>query len=91
MQRLALILALAFGGSAATASGQQATTGQRPQEPKPPFPYRSIEVQYANPAAPGVTLAATLTLPPGKGGSPEHSWSAAPGNLPAISRFWATG
>ena len=70
MQRLALILALAFGGSAATASGQQATTGQRPQEPKPPFPYRSIEVQYANPAAPGVTLAATLTLPPGKGSSP---------------------
>jgi pimeloyl-ACP methyl ester carboxylesterase len=38
----------------------------RPQEPKPPFPYRSIEVRYDNPAAPGVTLVGTLTLPAGE-------------------------
>jgi uncharacterized protein len=87
MQRLALILALAFGGSAATASGQQATTGQRPQEPKPPFPYRSIEVQYANPAAPGVTLAATLTLPPGKGSSPAALLIGGSGQSPRDQPF----
>ncbi len=34
----------------------------RPQEPKPPFPYRSEEVVYNN-TAEGVRLAGTLTLP----------------------------
>ncbi len=34
----------------------------RPQEPKPPFPYNEEEVSYANPSA-GVTLSGTLTLP----------------------------
>jgi pimeloyl-ACP methyl ester carboxylesterase len=38
----------------------------RPQTPKPPFPYRAEEVTYENKAG-GVTLAGTLTLPPGKG------------------------
>ncbi|WP_049973976.1 S9 family peptidase [Azospirillum sp. B4] len=42
----------------------------RPQLPHPPFPYRSVEVAYDNPAAPGVRLAGTLTLPPGKGPFP---------------------
>jgi hypothetical protein len=37
----------------------------RPQTPKPPFPYRSEEVAFDS--APGVRLAGTLTLPPGKG------------------------
>lgn len=40
----------------------------RPQEPKPPFPYRSEEV--AIPSVPGVTLACTLTLPSGDGPFP---------------------
>ena len=38
------------------------STVSRPQEPKPPFPYRVEEVVYRNDAA-GVTLAGTLTLP----------------------------
>ncbi len=39
------------------------TTG-RPQDPKPPFPYREEEAVYANG---DVTLAGTLTIPPGEG------------------------
>lgn len=42
----------------------------RPQTPRPPFPYRAVNVTYANPAAPAVRLAGTLTLPPGKGPFP---------------------
>jgi uncharacterized protein len=38
-------------------------TIHRPQEPQPPFPYRIEEVQYPNPEAKEVTLAATLTIP----------------------------
>ena len=36
----------------------------RPQEPKPPFPYRSEDVTYENRAT-GFTLAGTLTVPRG--------------------------
>jgi pimeloyl-ACP methyl ester carboxylesterase len=43
---------------------------RRPQEPKPPFPYDTEEVSYENPAAPGVKLAGTLTLPRGAGKFP---------------------
>lgn len=35
----------------------------RPQEPKPPFPYRSEEVEFINHKANGIKLAGTLTLP----------------------------
>jgi fermentation-respiration switch protein FrsA (DUF1100 family) len=41
---------------------------RRPQTPKPPFPYRAEEVAFDS--APGVRLAGTLTLPPGKGPFP---------------------
>lgn len=41
----------------------------RPQTPKPPFPYSTREVTIENPDAPGVTLAATLTLPDGSNSS----------------------
>lgn len=41
----------------------------RPQEPKPPFPYRAEEVTYRNDAA-EITLAGTLTLPAGEGPFP---------------------
>jgi len=34
----------------------------RPQEPKPPYPYRSEDVTFENKAA-GITLAGTLTMP----------------------------
>lgn len=40
----------------------------RPQTPKPPFPYRTEEVTVDS--APGVKLAGTLTLPQGKGPFP---------------------
>jgi pimeloyl-ACP methyl ester carboxylesterase len=40
----------------------------RPQEPARPLPYREEEVAYDS--APGVRLAATLTLPPGRGPFP---------------------
>lgn len=41
----------------------------RPQEPEPPFPYRSEDVRYPNPEA-GIDLAGTLTLPEGDGPFP---------------------
>lgn len=41
----------------------------RPQTPKPPFPYRAEEVSYLNPAS-GLKLAGTLTLPQGEGPFP---------------------
>jgi uncharacterized protein len=46
------------------------STPRRPQTPKPPFPYTEEAVTVRNPAAPGVSLAGTLTLPAGKGPFP---------------------
>jgi pimeloyl-ACP methyl ester carboxylesterase len=40
----------------------------RPQTPKPPFPYRALEVSVQS--TPGVTLAGTLTEPKGEGPFP---------------------
>lgn len=45
-------------------------SANRPQTPKAPFPYRSEDVAYDNPTAPGVRLAGTLTLPPRDGPHP---------------------
>jgi fermentation-respiration switch protein FrsA (DUF1100 family) len=42
---------------------------RRPQNPIPPYPYRSEDVEYPNPAA-GIKLAATLTIPRGTGPFP---------------------
>ncbi len=42
---------------------------KRPQNPVKPYPYREEEVAYRNEGA-GIQLAATLTLPPGKGPFP---------------------
>lgn len=42
---------------------------RRPQEPRPPYPYREEEVVYTNEKA-GVRLAGTLTIPPGAGPHP---------------------
>lgn len=39
----------------------------RPQVPTKPYPYQSIDVEFDNPLAPGVTLAGTLTIPEGNG------------------------
>jgi hypothetical protein len=43
---------------------------QRPQTPKPPFPYNTEDVSIPNPKAPGVTLACMLTTPKTKGPHP---------------------
>ncbi len=45
------------------------TEAARPQTPKPPFPYRALDVSYENKTA-GVRLAGTLTVPSGKGPFP---------------------
>jgi len=45
------------------------TTLNRPQEPKPPYPYDEEEVSYEN-KRDGVKLAGTLTLPRGKASFP---------------------
>jgi dienelactone hydrolase len=45
------------------------TEVRRPQTPRPPFPYKAVDVTYPNPAA-GVTLAGTLTEPMGPGPFP---------------------
>ena len=52
------------------AAGAQATPLRRPQAPRPPFPYRAVEVSIPNSRAPGVTLSGTLTLPEGRGPFP---------------------
>ncbi len=49
--------------------GEAPPPPERPQHPKPPFPYRVEEVRVVNAGA-GVTLAGTLTLPPGPGPFP---------------------
>jgi len=43
---------------------------RHPQNPVRPYPYRDEEVSYLNPSA-GITLAATLTIPPAEGHSPR--------------------
>jgi uncharacterized protein len=41
---------------------ERASPPKRPQEPKPPFPYKEEEVTYQNKEG-GITIAGTLTLP----------------------------
>lgn len=53
-----------------TRGGTAAGPRARPQLPRPPLPYRAEEVRFANGRAPDVTLAGTLTLPPGRGPFP---------------------
>ncbi len=43
---------------------------KRPQTPVRPYPYREVEVAYANPTNPAAHLAGTLTLPNGQGPFP---------------------
>lgn len=49
--------------------GEAPAAPERPQEPRPPFPYRQEEVTIPG-AATGVTLSGTLTLPQGAGPFP---------------------
>jgi hypothetical protein len=66
---------------------QQAPTSPRPQDPKPPFPYHSIEVRYDNPSAAGVTLAATLTVPADAGRFPAALLVGGSGQFPRDQPF----
>lgn len=50
------------------ARGSQAQPVRRPQDPRPPFPYREEQVAYES--DPGVRIAGTLTLPAGAGPHP---------------------
>lgn len=71
--RRSLTGALAQGGMTAPLvmeRGEIAAGPVRPQTPQPPFAYRSEEVAFDNPAAPGVRLAGALTLPQGEGPFP---------------------
>src|SRR5699024_4886300 len=42
----------------------------RPQTPEPPFPYKNEEIRFSNPKAGNISLAGTLTLPPGSSSFP---------------------
>ncbi|MGH1561008.1 alpha/beta fold hydrolase [Caulobacter segnis] len=57
------------GGALPLTMSRTAPVLNRPQTPKPPFPYRAEDVSYRNPAS-GLTLAGTLTLPEGAGPFP---------------------
>lgn len=57
------------GGALPLTMSRTAPVVNRPQTPKPPFPYRAEEVSYRNPAS-GLKLAGTLTLPEGAGPFP---------------------
>lgn len=57
------------GASLPLVMSRTAPAVNRPQTPKPPFPYRAEEVSYPNPAS-GLKLAGTLTLPDGPGPFP---------------------
>jgi pimeloyl-ACP methyl ester carboxylesterase len=85
MSTLVIALALGSAGATSPAGGQQGPP--RPQEPRPPFPYRSVEVRYPNPAAPGVTLAATLTVPAGQGKFPATLLVGGSGQFPRDQPF----
>jgi fermentation-respiration switch protein FrsA (DUF1100 family) len=58
------------GGPLPLAMGRAAAlpTPVRPQEPKPPFPYASQDVNFES--VPGVRLAGTVLMPPGAGPFP---------------------
>lgn len=58
MKRFLILIVFAAGAFA----GRAQDAPRRPQEPIPPFPYRSEEVAFENTAA-GITLAGTLTMP----------------------------
>jgi pimeloyl-ACP methyl ester carboxylesterase len=58
----------ALAQAAPPAASAPAAAPNRPQTPKPPFPYSAEEVAFDS--APGVKLAGTLTLPPGRGPFP---------------------
>ena len=53
-----------------TRTAREAATLERPQEPRPPYPYRSTDVEFVNADGGGHTMAGTLTLPEGTGPFP---------------------
>lgn len=49
---------------------EKVTQLNRPQEPRPPFPYKAVDVQFHSPEDTSVILAGTLTIPEGEGPFP---------------------
>jgi uncharacterized protein len=68
-----LVVACAIAGFSAPCVEAQLPSAPaaraRPQDPRPPLPYRAEEVRYTNAAA-GIELAGTLTIPTGAGPFP---------------------
>jgi pimeloyl-ACP methyl ester carboxylesterase len=60
---------LALKRAAPPKPGDKPAEARRPQNPVKPYPYRAEDLKYPNPGA-GIQLAATLTIPPGKGPFP---------------------
>jgi hypothetical protein len=58
-----------LAGLQVTPSQSAAAYGERPQTPKPPFPYTEEEVRYPNSAG-SIEIGGTLTLPSGPGPHP---------------------
>ncbi len=61
------------GGNIKINFGRSLITGfklNRPQTPKPPFPYKSEEVYFVNKKANSIRLAGTLTIPDGRKNPP---------------------
>ena len=58
-----------LAGIQVTATQNPEAYGERPQTPKPPFPYTQREVRYPNVAG-GIEIGGTLTLPEGAGPHP---------------------
>ncbi|HVH99831.1 MAG TPA: alpha/beta fold hydrolase [Enhygromyxa sp.] len=58
-----------LAGLQVTPSQSVEAYGERPQTPKPPFPYTEEEVRYPN-ATGGIEIGGTLTLPSGAGPHP---------------------
>jgi pimeloyl-ACP methyl ester carboxylesterase len=58
-----------LAGLQVTLSQTPEAYGERPQTPKPPFPYAQREVLYDNPAD-GINIGGTLTVPEGEGPHP---------------------
>ena len=57
----------------------------RPQEPQPPYPYRTEEVTFSS-GADGAVMAGTLTWPTGYGDNSSES-----GNIPAVLMITGSG
>jgi len=69
-------------------AGMAQESYNRPQDPKPPFPYNNEEVVYTNLQDTSVRLAATFTIPAGKGPFPAILLIGGSGQFPRDEAFY---